>query len=149
MIKILVANRGQADLYDSSKLGAALTLVRTFTNPEAHLHESELVNDSAGRVYNRAGGVHQSYGQRHVLRDRATLKFARSVADSLPSEVDPAGCAGLLLVGSPRFMNRLRDALPKHTRGKVFGVIVKNLAHIAPDDLQRYINQARRAGDLG
>jgi len=149
MIKILVANRGQAELYDSSKLGEALTLVRTYTNPDAHLHERELVSDAAGRVYNRMGGVHQSYGQRHVLRDQATLKFARSVADSLPSEVDPEGCAGLLLVGSPRFMNRLRDALPKHTRAKVFGVIVKNLAHIAPGDLQRYINQAKRAGDLG
>lgn len=148
MIKILVANRGEAELYDAEKVGAPVTLIRRFTNPEAHLHERELVSDAAGQVYNRMGGMRQSYGQRHVLRDRATLNFAQAVASSLLAEVHAADCAGLLLVGSPRFMNRLRDALPAQARAKVFGMIPKNLAHIAPDALKGYINQARRTGRL-
>lgn len=149
MIKILVASRGQADLYDAAAIGEAVTLVRSFTNPDAHVHERDLVSDSAGRVYNRMGGVHQSYGQRHELRDQATEKFARSVAESVAPEVHPELCAGLLLIGSLRLINRLRDALPAPARAKVRGVIAKNLAHLAPIELQRHICQAKRAGELG
>ena len=147
MIKILVAGRGQADLYDAAAIGEAFTLVRSFTNPDAHKHERDLVSDAAGRVYNRAGGVHQSYGQRHELRDQATDKFARSIAESLAPLVQPELCAGLLLVGSPRFINPLREALPATVRSKVH-VLAKNLGHLALHELQGYICQAKRAGDL-
>jgi|ERR1022692_3339186 protein required for attachment to host cells len=148
MIKILVANRGQADLYATSALGAQMMRVRTFTNESAHLHESELVSDGAGRVYNRVAGIHQSWGQRHSIRDKATEEFTRDIAGSMTGEIG-GGCSGLVLIGAPRLINRLQHVLPSSVRAKLIGVIPKDLAHQTPLEISRCLRTASRNGFLG
>jgi protein required for attachment to host cells len=148
MIKILVANRGQADLYETSALGASLMRVRTFTNESAYLHESDLVSDGPGRVYNRVAGIHQSYGQRHSIRDKATEKFTRDIAGLMTAEIGGVDCLGLVLIGAPRLINRLQHVLPSSVRAKLIGVIPKDLAHQAPLEISRCLRSASRDGFL-
>ncbi len=148
MIKILVANRGRADLYETAAWGGRLTCVRSFTNPEAHLHESELVSDRPGRTFNRSAGVHQAYGQRHLIRDRATEKFARRVARAMGPEMQKDVTAHLVLVGAPRLLGRLRDMLPDSVQGMVRGVIPKDLARQTPTQISQYVREARRNGEF-
>lgn len=148
MIKILVANRGQADLYETSALDAKMMRVRTFTNESAHLHESEQLSDRPGRVYNRVAGIHQSYGQRHLIRDKATEKFTRDIAGSMTGEIGGGG-SGLVLIGAPRLINRLQHVLPSSVRAKLIGVIPKDLARQTPLEISRCLRSASRSGFLG
>ncbi len=145
MIKILVANRGRADLYEADGWDAPLTCVRSFTNPEAHLHESELVSDRAGRSMNRVAGVRQAYDERHRLRDRSTDRFAREVAGAVESELRKDAAAGLLLIGSARLTNRLVHWLPADLRGQLRGSLDKDLTHHSVQEIGRIVRDARRA----
>jgi protein required for attachment to host cells len=148
MIKVLVANRGQADLYETSELGSTLTRVKTFTNVAAQPHEKEPADDRpGGRVLNRVAGVRQSQGRRHEIRDRASEKFMRQIAASMSAEA--GDCAGLVLVGAPRLVNRLQDALPKSAQAKLIGVIPRDLAHRTAPEIRRCLRTAVREGAVG
>ncbi len=144
VVKVIVASRGQADIYDAVGLGKSLTLVRTFKNPKAHLHERQLVSDSPGRVYNRTGGVHQSYGQRHKLRDEATESFARELGKALTTEVRSKRCVGLVLIGAPRLLNQLQQVVPRSVQTKVIGRIPKDLGRQDTRVINRYLAAAKK-----
>ncbi len=141
VIKILVADRGQADLYEAIELGSALTRVKTFTYGAAQPQEGRPALD-------RAAGARQSRARREEIRDRAGEKFMRQIAASMSSEAG-VDCAGLVLVGAPRLVNRLQDALPKVAQAKLIGVIPRDLAHQTAPEIRRCLRTAVREGAVG
>ncbi len=148
MIKILVADRGQADLYEASELGSALIRVKTFTNGAAQPQEEGPAEDPPKRTVDRAAAARQSRAGRQEIRDRASEKFMRQIAASMSSE-SVGDCAGLVLVGAPRLVNRLQDALPKAAQAKLIGVIPRDLAHRSAPEIRRCLRTAIREGTVG
>lgn len=148
MIKVVVADRGRADIYETPFYGEPLTRLKSLTNPLAYQHERALVSDAPGRSFNRASGAHQSYGERHSLRDQATVRFAREIADAMTDEARSADCAGLVLVGSPRLLAQLNSVMPRALKAKLLGKIPKDLAHRAPRVISAYLKSAQRNRDF-
>jgi len=144
VVKVVVAGRGQADIYDAVGLGKSLTLVRTFKNPAAHRHERDLVSDSPGRTFNRMAGIHQSYGNRHKIRDEATESFARELGKALTTEARSVKCAGIVLIGAPRFLNQLQRVVPRAVQTKVIGRIPKDLGRQDLRTINRYLSAAKK-----
>ena len=126
---VLVADRGQALLYETEKLGRRLQRVSTLTNPSARGHERDLGASAPGRSFNRSAGVHQTLSQRTSLQDQATERFARSIGRSLSQLGRSADCTGIVLVASPRLLSRIRKTLPRAVQAKVVAEVPKDLVH--------------------
>lgn len=138
---VVVADRAQAQLYETEKLGARLQRVATLDNPSGHGHERDLGSAAPGRSFNRSAGVHQTLSQRTSLREHSAEQFAKTIARSLSRTAAAAQCAGVVLVASPRFLSSIRKALSRNVQAKVVRVIAKDLAH----QPQRIVNEHLRA----
>src|SRR5689334_5282231 len=119
MIKVVVINRGRADVYDTASLGERLVRTKSFWNDAAHRHESALVSDAPGRVYNRSAGIHQSYGERHRVRDEVTKAFIRTVAHALEEETRSTHCSGFVVIAAPRLLSQLNKEMSRVLRVKL------------------------------
>ena len=80
---VVVADRAQALLYETPRMGGRLQRIATLGNPHGHGHERDLGASAPGRAFNRSAGVHQTMGQRTSLRAQATEKFARAITRTL------------------------------------------------------------------
>ena len=82
-IRVLVANKTQAELYDLPTRRSALKPMRTFINPAGKKRESALGTSRPGRMMNRSGGVRQAYESKHGIKEQAEEDLVRQVATAL------------------------------------------------------------------
>lgn len=114
---VLVADEAIARLLEQPPdADAPLRPVEELTDPGAHARHAELAADALGR---RAGGgtlpagnVTASRGEDDALDQRAE-RFARRVADRLAEARQQGRYDALRIAAAPRFLGRLRKALPQ------------------------------------
>jgi len=139
---VVVADRAQAQVYETARIGGALVRVATLENPNAHLHERDLGAAAPGRSLNRNSGVHQAFASKHSLREQVTASFARVVARNLAQSVRAAQGNGIVLVAGQRMLFELRRALPRNVQNKVIREIRKDLVHQPKRDLLTHLRAA-------
>ena len=131
---VLVADEAIARLLEQP--GAAqggLVPVEELTDPGAHARHGELASDALGRRAGadlRSGGnATASSGEDDALDQRAE-RFARRVADRLAEARQQGRYDALRIAAAPRFLGRLRKALPKQVADCVCETQDKDLVHL-------------------
>jgi len=140
VITIVVANQGQAQIYETQRLGEKLDSVANLTNTSAHLTEHDLATDASGRGMNRATGIHQTYGPGPVLRQTATHRFAQAIADALDEKMNKGDQSKTILVAEPRFLAEIKRACTRRVLENIARELPKDLAH---EPTQRIIERLR------
>ena len=131
---VLVADEAIARLLEQPRdSGAPLTPVEELTDPDAHARHADLAADALGR---RAGGgtlpggnATASAGEDDALDQRAE-RFARRVAERLAEAHQQGRYDALRIAAAPRFLGRLRKALPPRVADCVCESQDKDLVHL-------------------
>ncbi len=135
--RVVVADQSEARFYDVDTIHRGMHFAGRLTDPVARLHDSDLVSDKPGRVFDHAppatgrrGGVgHHGTGGERSPRKHEAEHFARTIL----AELDKARGAGeferLVLMAPPAFLGMLREALSKPLEPFIAAEIHKDLVH--------------------
>lgn len=138
-IRVVVADTARAEIFEMDGAHAPLRKLSTLTNPFAARHERDLGADAPGRVVNRQGGVQHALAPRHLLKQQATEKFARLLAERITEETKRPELTGVMLVIAPRFLALVQSHLPKNAKRRIIGEVKRNLVESRRLELQRRV----------
>lgn len=136
---ILVADEAIARFLELPDDGGDLQEVGALADPDAHAREAELRRDAYGRrsgsPAQHGSGTVSSAGEDASRREAE--RFARRVAGYLGDARRSHRFAHLRVVAAPRFLGKLRQALPREVADVVVDDLDKDLAHLDAQALTR------------
>ncbi|MCB9707211.1 MAG: host attachment protein [Myxococcales bacterium] len=129
---ILVAHRAGARVLESHGPAHALTVVRELDHPEGRLKAQEIDADRPGQShYSSLHGPHPQATEQDAT-DKVADDFAKELATILDEARIHHRYGRLVLVAAPRFLGKLRDALPHPTASLVVASVDKNIPDAEP-----------------
>ena len=144
--RIVVADQGEARLYDAAHFDSELTLVGELVDPAARLHDRDLKSDRPGRVFDHAPGPgrrgatgHHGTGEENTPRKHAAVVFAHQITQRLVKDHDAGQFSRLVLIAGPRFLGNVRESLPDSLRSILTLEIAKDLVHEPESELRKRI----------
>jgi protein required for attachment to host cells len=124
---VIAADSVRARLFAAATPGARLREMADLLNPEARLHENDIVEDSAGRRGTRpTQGKRSAFGGSTGKRHRAE-EFAARVCERAAKTLRDAGAERLYLVAEPEFLGLLRKRLNRTLQRRVAGTVAKSV----------------------
>jgi protein required for attachment to host cells len=124
---VVAADSARARLFRAGTPDAPLEEVDELLNPEARLHEGDLVEDSAGRRGTRPTQAKRSaLGGETAKRHRAE-EFAAVVCEHATWQLRAAHAHRLYLVAEPEFLGLLRRTLDRSVLKQVAGAVAKSV----------------------
>ncbi len=136
-IWVLVADASRARLFSAAKPASPLAEIKDMANPEARLHEGDLVTDKDGRGMGPGGkhGVDANPVHKQELGERFAIQLIQ--------ELDKARTNGdfskLYVVAPPRFLGLWRKHLPATLKAAVSGEVDKDLTTQTADVIRRQL----------
>jgi protein required for attachment to host cells len=129
---VVAADSARARVFRAGTPDAPLEEVDALLNPEARLHEGDLVEDSAGRRGTRPTQAKRSaLGGETAKRHRAE-EFAALVCDRVARQLRAARAGRLYLVAEPEFLGLLRRRFGRSVLRQVAGAVAKSVADQPP-----------------
>lgn len=150
ILRIVVANEGEARFYDAGGRDARLKEAGRLENPKARMHDRDLKSDRPGRVFDRAasgagrrGAVshHGVGGERRPRRHEAAL-FAKRVMRELQKARREGRFERLVLIAAPAFLGVLRGALTKSLQSSVAAEVAKDLVQQPAESIRAKLPRA-------
>jgi len=141
-IRVLVANKTKAELYDLPTRRSGLKPMRSFVNPAGTKRESALGASRPGRVMNRSGGVRQSYESKHSLKEQAEEELVRQAAAALAGYFKRGSGARMVLIAAPQTLGIYRRHLPAAVRKRVILEIQRDLNKLPVTSLGKRVMAA-------
>ena len=124
---VLVADNCRARIFSVDKPSSPLTEIRDLTNPEARLHEGDLVTDKSGRDRS-AGTGGSSLGNGSSHKQESIERFAMSVCEELEAARVSDDVHKLYVIAAPAFLGLLRKHQSSHIKQLIVSEMDKNLA---------------------
>jgi protein required for attachment to host cells len=133
---VVAADSVRARLFHAGTPDAALREIDALVNPEARMHEHDLVEDSAGRRGTRpTQGKRSAFGGQTAKRHRAE-EFAAEVCEHAARDLRETGAKRLYLVAEPEFLGLLRQRMPAALRRRVAGSVAKSITGKPPRSIR-------------
>jgi protein required for attachment to host cells len=132
---ILVADACRARFFAAEDPAAPLHEIETLSNPEARLHEGDLVSDRGGRDRNTGGSSH-GLDTGTKAKDEAAERFAALVCDHLERGRQQGAFLRLYVAGAPAFLGMLRKHQSAALRALVRDEISKDLTTQTPESIR-------------
>src|SRR5688572_3895117 len=148
-LRIVVADKSEAQMYEAATLSSRLHNVATLVNPAAHLRERDLVTDGPGRVANRAAGVGQTYNEGDQARRQVEARFVRNIGQEIARAATAGDCEGIVLVAAPRLLASIKKAVPRSAQKAIVLQIPKDLVHRPRNELGKYIKDVAAERGVG
>jgi protein required for attachment to host cells len=132
---IVVADACRARFFSADKPAGPLSEIETLSNPEARLHEGDLVSDRNGRDTATAGGSH-SLGNANTAKQENANRFAGEVCAHLESGRQRHAFDKLYVLGAPAFLGMLRKHQSNALRNLISDEIAKDLTTQTPERIR-------------
>ena len=107
---------------------------RLLSNPEARLHEGDLVSDRGGRGGN--GGAMHNYSTGNEAKQEAANRFAAEVCKHLEKGRNSHSFGKLYVMAAPHFLGLLRKHQSDALRGLVSDEIANDLTTQSPERIR-------------
>lgn len=133
-IWVVVADNSRARFFTAEKSASPLIEMRDMTNPEARLHEADLVSDKGGRERGMAGA--HGFGTASERKHEGVEKFAAAVCAELEAARSSAELTKLYVVAAPSFLGLLRKHQSHALRQVIGAEIDKNLSVQDPETIR-------------
>ena len=111
---VIAADAARARILAALTPEAPLRDYASLANPEARLHEGDLVADSGGRIE----------------------EFAASVCEGLEAALHDTHAERLYVVAEPGFLGLLRQRMDEQVEQRIVGTIPKSLARETPERIR-------------
>ncbi|MCB1724086.1 MAG: host attachment protein [Gammaproteobacteria bacterium] len=132
---IVVADACRARIFSADKPSGPLCELETLSNPQARLHEGDLVSDRGGRDTSANGGSH-GLGNGNSVKQENENRFAGEVCEHLERGRMKHAFAKLYVMGAPHFLGLMRKHLSSGLRGLVSEEIAKDLTTQTPERIR-------------
>jgi protein required for attachment to host cells len=132
---IVVADAYRARFFVAEDPVAQLREIETLSNPEARLHEGDLVSDRGGRDRSASGSSH-GLDTGSAAKDETANRFAGLVCDHLERGRQKGAFGKLYVIGAPTFLGLLRKHQSAELRGLIGGEIAKDLTTQTPESIR-------------
>lgn len=137
---VLVADESKARLFSTDKIRTELIESQTFSNPDAHLFEHELVAEGMGRSYDSHGKHRHAMEPKTSERDSILLRFVKNIVHRLEKGATSEEYRHLILVAPPDMLGVIRQELGENTRKRVHHAIAKELAQAKPEEILKHLS---------
>ena len=138
-IWVIVADNSRARFFTANKPAGPLTETQDLANPEARLHEGDLVSDKTGRDRNPSSGTAHGVGADASHKQQGADRFALAICD----ELDAARAAGtfhkLYILAAPAFLGLLRRHQSAALKQCIAAELDKNLAAHDLATIRKYL----------
>ncbi|MGB5453518.1 MAG: host attachment protein [Sedimenticolaceae bacterium] len=134
-IWVLVADASRARVFTADKPAGPLNEVEALSNPEARLHEGDIVSDRSGHVMSGNGGGH-NLGSKDQAKEEVANRFAAEVCKQLEKGRTGNAFAKLYVVASPAFLGLMRKHQSDALRELISDEIAKDLSRESPDRIR-------------
>jgi protein required for attachment to host cells len=138
-IWVLVADNSRARFFTADKPSSPLTETQDLTNPEARLHEGDLVSDKTGRDRNPSSGNIHGFGAETSHKQESADRFALSVCDALEGARSVGAFHKLYILAAPAFLGLLRKHQSASLKPCIAAEIDKNLATQDPATIRKHL----------
>ncbi len=132
---IVVADAYRARFFAAEEPAAPLIEIETLSNPEARLHEGDLVSDRGGRDRSATGSAH-GLDTGTKAKDETANRFAGLVCKRLERGRHKGAFGKLYIVGAPSFLGLLRKHQSNELRGLISDEIAKDLTTQTPERIR-------------
>lgn len=139
-IMVVVADASRARVFTADKPAGPLNEIETLSNPEARLHEGDLVSDRGGRERHGGGSSH-GYSTGSVAKEEAVNRFAAEVCRHLEHGRTGNAFARLYVMAAPAFLGLLRKHQSQALRGLISEEISKDLSREGPERIRAQLPQ--------
>ncbi len=133
-IWVLVADNSRARFFSAERTASSLNEVRDLANPEARLHEGDLVSDKSGRERGMSGA--HGFGQESEHKHEGVDKFAVLVCSELEAARVSGKLTKLYVIAAPSFLGLLRKHQSHALKQTVAGEVDKNLTLQDPQTIR-------------
>jgi protein required for attachment to host cells len=147
---ILVADAGNARIFDSDGRHEPLRLLRTLSHERSRTRDADINSDRAGRR-GKSLGQHGSgtFALPASVRqhDVEARHFARELAGIIGSAQDRHDFTALALVAPARFLGLITDSLDPQARKRVVHRMDKDLTHVETRNLDAHLAPVFQAAE--
>jgi protein required for attachment to host cells len=123
---IVVADASRARFFAADKSTGALQEFEDFSNPQARLHEGDLVSDKSGRDSDRNGASH-GFGSANRAKQETANRFASELCAHLEAGRQRKAFGKLYVLGAPAFLGMMRKHQSAGVRELISDEIAKDL----------------------
>ena len=138
---IVIADGGQAKVFEHGGPGKGLKIVPDLLFEEAHLKASEIMADKPGRTFSSAGPGSRSsmeYSSDPVaVRER---RFVERLAEVLEEQRAAGNFDRLVIAAAPTALGDLRPALSDGVKQAIIAEMPKDLTNIPTDKLGQHFD---------
>lgn len=124
---VVVADTSRARIFSADKPASQLFETEILNNPEARLHQGDLVSDRPGRDRNSIAGTH-NMGHESDAKEEQAVRFASEVCNRLEQGRVKSQFDKLYIVAAPSFLGLIRKHQTPALKKIVAGEIAKNMA---------------------
>lgn len=132
---IVVADACRARFFAADRPAGPLVEMESLSNPQARLHEGDLVSDRAGRDVSGNGGRH-GLGTPNAAKTESTQRFAGEVCAVLEDGRRRHAFDRLYVLSPPTFLGMLRRHQSNGLRGLVTREIAKDVSTQTPEQIR-------------
>jgi protein required for attachment to host cells len=137
---IVVADACRARFFSADKPASPLREIETLTNPQARLHEGDLVSDRSGRDSGANGSSHD-FGSGKRAKEEIANRFASEVCAHLEYSRHRNTFDKLYVMGAPAFLGMLRKHQSAGLRNLISDEIAKDLTTQTPERIRAQLPQ--------
>ncbi len=124
---VVVADTSRARIFSADTPASQLFETETLSNPEARLHQGDLVSDRPGRDRNSIAGTHD-VGHESDAKEEQAIRFAAEVCARLELGRVKSQCNKIYIVAAPSFLGLIRKHQTPALKKIIAGEISKNMA---------------------
>jgi len=135
---VLVADQGRARILSGSG-NSPLIEMETLLNPDARMHQQDLVSDRPGRAFDSTGMGRHGMGTQVDPKEEEAIRFARTVVDHLERGRQERQFERLILIAAPHFLGLLRKDLHAPLAAAVSNEVAKDLTRLTVNELRSHL----------
>lgn len=136
---VVVAEQSRARLFIRDRVRKVFRELEDLANPEARLHEQDLVSDRPGRSFDSKGDNRHAMEMKTGPAKQVAIRFAKDICKRL--EAMRSDYEKLILVAPPQFLGLLRDNLPDTLKKEVVREIDKDLVRKDTREIEKYLRE--------
>jgi protein required for attachment to host cells len=132
---IVVADACRARFFAADRPAGPLIEMDSLSNPQARLHEGDLVTDRGGRDVSGNGGRH-GLGTPNAAKTESTQRFAGEVCAVLEAGRRRHAFDRLYVLSAPAFLGMLRQHQSNGLRSLVTREVAKDVTTQTPEQIR-------------
>jgi protein required for attachment to host cells len=135
---ILIADGGQAKVFEHGNSGEGLTAITDFMLEEEHLRNQDIMADRPGRSFSSVGHGRSAYEPETDPVQAREAQFMKRVAERLDQRFQHGDFQRLVIAAAPTALGDLRPQLSKALQGVVIAELPKDLTNLPTGKLESH-----------